>query len=418
MRNVALVLLLIILPCINFASPNVYLRNLRIQPFPTYTRLVFNLTEKTYGHVKYFPHPDRVIIDFTNTHKGFNLQHAQLRGGYVKTINAIETLDGGVRFVLMVEGKVHWKIQFEEDSEKHSVRMLVDIIPAKPLKQLSKKVSLAVENKMLNTLSQLAMEANKKIIAQDKLRAERSKSHELAIKKNNRIYMVVIDPGHGGKDPGARGKFGTEEKKIALSIAQKLAKEINQSPNIRAILTRNGDYFIPLRERIKLARKGNADLFVAIHADAYFDVRARGASIYALSKHGATSEAARWLAQQENYSELGNVELDALKDRSLLLRSVLIDLAQTATIRESLRLGNKLLDNLDDISSLHHSQVGQAPFAVLKSPDIPSILVETGFITNPQEEKRLTNSVHQKRIARALATGIHEYINKYAALTD
>lgn len=223
---------------------------------------------------------------------------------------------------------------------------------------------------------------------------------------------IVLDAGHGGKDHGALGKKGTSEKKIVLEIAKKLAVLINQQPHMKAILTRYSDYFVPLRYRLKLARRKDADLFIAIHADAFFESSARGASVYALSQRGASNEAARWLAERENFSELGEIELDALQDKSKMLRSVLIDLAQTATIQNSLRLGASLLKALDHISSLHYRRVEQAPFVVLKSPDIPSVLVEVGFITNPWEEKRLNNKYYQNHLANALWQGIKHYLNR------
>lgn len=233
--------------------------------------------------------------------------------------------------------------------------------------------------------------------------------------QKNRTLVVVIDAGHGGKDPGAHGQHGTKEKDVVLRIAKRLADDINRLPHLRAVLTRNGDYYIPLRERLRIARKQNADLFIAIHADAYFNKHATGASVYALSQHGATSEAARWLAQRDNYSELGTIELGALKDRSLMLRSVMIDLAQTTTIQDSIKLGNKMLDTLDRLSTLHHTHVEQAPFMVLKSPDIPSVLVETGFITNPHEEKRLATATYQSQVAEALLAAIKQYVKQDAS---
>lgn len=222
----------------------------------------------------------------------------------------------------------------------------------------------------------------------------------------------MIDAGHGGSDPGARGARGHLEKNVVLQIAKRLALKLNHTKNIRVTMTRTQDHFVPLRERLTLARKSKADLFIAIHADGYFNREARGASVYALSAHGATSEAAHWLAKQDNYSELGGVELNALKDKSPILRKVLIDLAQTATIKASLILGNDILQSLDDIATLHHKSVEQAPFLVLKSPDIPSILIETGFISNPQEERQLANPFYQNKIAQALAQGILQYIKK------
>jgi N-acetylmuramoyl-L-alanine amidase len=190
---------------------------------------------------------------------------------------------------------------------------------------------------------------------------------------------------------------------------------IEAEPNMRAVLTRNGDYFVPLIDRIKLARKGKADLFIAIHADSYFNTSSSGASVYALSRGGATSVAAKWLAQRDNYSELGGVDLGELEDQSYLLRSVLIDLAQTATITDSMRLGKSVLHSLDDVTRLHYSRVEQAPFMVLKSPDIPSILVETGFISNAKEEMHLRDPRYQDQIAQALLNGVRTYFRKYSS---
>ncbi len=223
------------------------------------------------------------------------------------------------------------------------------------------------------------------------------------------VFTIVIDPGHGGHDPGARGRNGLLEKDVVLAISKKLAQKLNQTPGMRAVLTRDQDYFVTLRGRLRLARRAHGDVFVAIHADAAFRNQAMGAAVYALSPHGATSEAARWLAQKDNYSELDDVNLASLGDHSPVLRSVLIDLAQTVTIRDSLTLGRKILTSLESITALHHRIVEQAPFVVLKSPDIPSILVETGFITNPREEQRLGNSIYQTHLASAIWAGLMQY---------
>lgn len=224
--------------------------------------------------------------------------------------------------------------------------------------------------------------------------------------------VIVIDPGHGGKDPGAIGAKGTREKDVVLAIGKKLADLINQQPNMHAVLTRQGDYFVPLRKRMLLARKGKADLFVSIHADSYFGMKLSGVSVYALSRKGATSEAAKWLANRENFSELGGAPWQDVNNKNL--RSVLMDLSQTATITDSLRLGHSLLDSLDSITRLHYTRVEQAPFVVLKSPDIPSVLVETGFISNQQEEKRLRDQQYQNKMALALLKGIQTYVKNYS----
>ncbi|MCW5589479.1 MAG: N-acetylmuramoyl-L-alanine amidase [Legionellales bacterium] len=229
----------------------------------------------------------------------------------------------------------------------------------------------------------------------------------------SRPVIVVIDPGHGGKDPGATGPNGVREKDVVLAIARYLKAILNNMPGFKAELTRKSDYYITLRDRLRLARQDQADIFVSIHADAFVHARSRGASVFALSERGASSEAARWLAEKENYSELGGVNLANKGD---LLRSVLLDLSQTATINSSLRLGATVLHQLDRITSLHHSRVEQARFVVLKSPDIPSILIETGFISNPFEERRLSSRSYQQQLANAVAQGVKGYFLKHPPL--
>lgn len=229
----------------------------------------------------------------------------------------------------------------------------------------------------------------------------------------NRDVIVVLDPGHGGKDPGAIGIKRHHEKDVVLAIARQLKTLIDRQPGMRAVLTRNGDYYIGLRERMAIARRHNADLFIAIHADAFENHNSHGASVFALSQRGATSEAARWLAAKENYSELGGVNLSKLHDQNGVIRSVLIDLSQTATISASVQLGNQVLHGLNRITTLHSHKVEQARFMVLKSPDIPSLLIETGFISNPQEEMNLTNSRYQTKLCQAIVGGIKTYFWEY-----
>lgn len=223
----------------------------------------------------------------------------------------------------------------------------------------------------------------------------------------DRLVTIVLDAGHGGEDPGALGRGGTREKNVTLAIARRLKEAIDAEPNMRAVLTRDGDYFIPLAGRVEKARRVRADLFVSIHADSFMQPHARGSSVFALSERGATSTAARWLAKRENEADLiGGVNLD-VKDR--YLAQTLLDLSQTATIQDSLKLGRSVLAELGDINKLHKAQVEQAGFAVLKAPDIPSILVETAFISNPEEEKRLTDEAYQQKMAQAILKGIKRY---------
>ena len=227
--------------------------------------------------------------------------------------------------------------------------------------------------------------------------------------KASRDVVIVLDPGHGGHDPGAIGPKRNAEKNVTLAIALKLKQTINKQPGMRAVMTRDGDYYVGLRERLNIARKYNADIFISIHADAFINQHSNGASVFALSPRGATSEAARWLAENENNSELGGVNLSGLDDQNGLIRTVLIDLSQTATISASLQMGSRVLQHLDNITNLHNEKVEQARFVVLKSPDIPSILIETGFISNPREEKNLTSPAYQTQLTQAIFNGIKRY---------
>ena len=225
-----------------------------------------------------------------------------------------------------------------------------------------------------------------------------------------RLATIVIDPGHGGEDPGARGSGGSNEKDVTLLIAKRLRAMIEAEPGLRVVMTRDADYYLPLSTRVEKARKVKADLFVSIHADAFVKPHARGSSVFALSERRATSEAARWLAKKENDADLiGGVNLD-VKDR--YLAQTLLDLSQTATINDSLKLGRQVLTELGAINTLHKAQVEQASFAVLKSPDVPSILVETAFISNPEEEARLNDDAYQEKLARAILNGIKRYFAK------
>jgi len=229
-----------------------------------------------------------------------------------------------------------------------------------------------------------------------------------------RQVVVAIDPGHGGEDPGAIGPSGVREKDVVLAIGRRLARLVDATPGMRAHLIRDGDYFVPLHQRVTRARALKADLFVSIHADAWLYATARGSSVFALSLSGATSAAARWLATRENEADrVGGVNLNVSDP---ILKQTLLDLSQTATIDESLRLGRSVLGELGGVNRLHKKRVEQAGFAVLKAPDIPSILVETAFITNPDEERRLVDETHQERIAQAILDGIRKHLMRTPVL--
>lgn len=227
-----------------------------------------------------------------------------------------------------------------------------------------------------------------------------------------RDIVIAIDAGHGGEDPGARGPKGTLEKTVVLKLAKELAKMIDKERGMRAVMIREGDYFLRLRKRIKKARSHEADMFVSIHADAFSDPSVHGSSVYILSRKGASSEHARWLAERENASDLiGGVSLD---DKDDVLKSVLLDLSQTASLEASIDVAERVFSSLKRIGKTHKKRIGAAGFAVLKSPDIPSILVETAYISNPQEEKKLRSATHQRKIAGAILKGLKSYFNENA----
>ncbi len=226
--------------------------------------------------------------------------------------------------------------------------------------------------------------------------------------KVSRLIIVALDPGHGGEDPGAIGPTGLREKDVVLAIALALRDRLNALPNMRVMMTRDADFFVPLAERVRKARRVQADLFVSIHADAFMRREARGASVFALSTRGASSAAARWMAERENSAdEVGGVNVGRVKDAQLL--QAMLDMSTTAQIKDSLKLGQEVLARLDDVGRLHKKQVEQAGFAVLKAPDIPSILVETAFISNPEEEALLRDAGYRRRLVDALVTGIQRY---------
>ena len=226
----------------------------------------------------------------------------------------------------------------------------------------------------------------------------------------NRLVIVAIDPGHGGEDPGAIGPTGLREKDVVLQIARQLQERINARPGMRAMLTRDADFFVPLQERVNKARRVQADLFLSIHADAFITPQARGASVFALSDSGATSTAARWMAKRENASDaIGGINV-ASKDTHVL--RALLDMSTTAQIKDSLRVGREVLGNIGQVGKLHKGQVEQAGFAVLKAPDIPSILVETAFISNPEEEAKLRDENYQAQLVKAVYTGIVRYFSR------
>ena len=317
--------------------------------------------------------PERLVIDFINTQTRLNLQKALGRHALIR----------------------RWRVGHPKPNQ---LRLVLELNQAV---RLSSSIWRPVNPKLSGW--QLLIQPNK---AQTPARTQPLRP----IRPNHQQLIVLIDPGHGGKDPGASGAGRTKEKNLVLAIARRLKVMINQHPGMTAILTREGDTYLGLRERMRIARRHHADLFLAIHADAFQNPHSHGASIFALSQRGATSEAARWLAEKDNYSELGGVNLAGLSAQDLMLRSVLIDLSQTATISASLQLGQYILNGLKQVTPLHAHRVEQARFMVLKSPDIPSLLIETGFISNQQEERNLASPAYQARLCQAIVNGIRRYL--------
>jgi len=313
---------------------------------------------------------------------------------YIDKLRVGRNRPGVVRVVIDLKSEVKPQVFMLKPVGEYGHRLVLDLYPVVPPDPLAALI-----------------EADGKIARPaQKTEAEPAAGAVPGKPKVARLATVVIDPGHGGEDPGARGRHGSREKDITLTIARRLKALIDAEPDMRALLTRDADFFVPLQTRVDKARRVKADLFVSVHADAFIRPYARGSSVFALSERRATSEAARWLAKKENEADLvGGVNID-VKDK--YLAQTLLDLSQTATIDHSLRLGNAVLGELGQVNTLHKAQVEQASFAVLKSPDVPSILVETAFISNPEEEKRLNDEAYQDQIARAILVGIKRYFAK------
>jgi N-acetylmuramoyl-L-alanine amidase len=318
---------------------------------------------------------------------------------YIASIRAARNRPGVTRVVVELKSEVRPQVFSLKPMGEYGYRLVMDLYPSKAdafEQQVERAIAKADGNRAAETLGSG--------------QARAGEGGKDATSGYVRLITVAIDPGHGGEDPGAIGANGSREKDITLSIARRLKAIIDKQPNMRAYLTRDGDYFIPLHERVSKARRVQADLFLSVHADAFIKPHARGSSVFALSEKGATSAAAKWLAKRENDADLiGGVNIDV---KDVYLKQTLIDLSQTAQISDSLKLGKAVLDQLGEINQLHKPHVEQAGFAVLKAPDIPSILVETAFISNPEEEKRLVDEAYQEKMASAIVDGIRRYFDK------
>ncbi len=357
----------------------------RIWPAPEYTRLTFESKEEIQYKIFSVTHPARLVLELQTN--DITAALAELNGKvtgedpYIQGLRVARNRPGVVRVVLDLKQDVRPQIFTLRPVADYGHRLVLDIHPIVPH----------------DVMAQLLEETEK---LRPRLRPGAP-----------RLATIVIDPGHGGEDPGAIGRRGSREKDVTLSIARRLKKLIDGEPNMRALLTRDGDYFLPLGARVEKARAVKADLLVSIHADAFTRPNVRGSSVFALSDKRATSELARALAKKENESDLiGGVALQTKDDH---VRRTILDLSQSATIDHSLRLGSSVLKQLGGVNDLHKPRVEQASFAVLTAPDVPSILVETAFISNPEEERRLNDDAYQDKLAQAILEGIREYIAKH-----
>jgi len=401
-----------------------------------FTRVVLESDEPLEFQLFGVPNPDRVVLDLPELKgiKTLEAAAARLAAGdpMVKSLRVGRFKPGVVRVVFDLRGEATPHAYRSPDAPKSKHRLVVDLYPPSAPDDLMALVSTGTmppapknetepaakpDNAAKAASPPAEVPAKKQtLVESEKTPRPTSVAMRAALNEPaddmrvDRLVTIAIDAGHGGEDPGAKGHSGTFEKDVTLAIARRLKTVIDAQPGMRAVLVRDGDHFIALHERVVKARNLQADLFVSIHADAFIKPNARGSSVFALSERGATSAAARWLAKKENAADLiGGINLDVPDPN---LKKVLLDLSQTATINDSLRLGRAVLSQLSEVNSLHKRHVEQAGFAVLKAPDIPSILVETAFISNPEEEKRLTDDEYQTKLSNAIADGIRQYFAK------
>jgi N-acetylmuramoyl-L-alanine amidase len=381
-----------------FAASQV--RSVRLWRAPDNTRLVFDLSGPVQASVFTLEAPDRLVIDINGATLGGSLNVGTANTPITSMRSAQRTPDS-LRVVIDLKKAVTPKSFTLAPNQQYGNRLVVDLFDnAADANPTATPISI-VPDTAANTAPAVPVSPAKPEI---KL---------TPVPNGKRDIVVVIDAGHGGEDPGASGGRGQKEKNVVLSIAKELQRQINSEKGYRAELTRTGDYFIPLRKRTEIARAKGADLFVSIHADAAPSSAAFGASVFALSERGATSETARWLADSENRSDLiGGAGAVSLDDKDRMLAGVLLDLSMTASLTSSLNVGQKVLSNIGRVTSLHKSRVEQAGFMVLKSPDIPSILVETGFISNAAEANKLEGASHQQALARSITAGVKQFFQQ------
>lgn len=418
----------------------------RVWPAEDYTRV----TIEHKGMVKFTQsvvhNPERLVVDIEGIELNNVLKTLGDKVGpndpYIRQLRAANYKPGVVRLVMDLKGEVAPQVFNLPPVGDYQSRLVMDIyptVPTDPLMQLvtSKQPAPAPAKQPTSVAAKepaktetpkpepVKPQPDKPVQPEWPMVSEPEPTQKLAEKpaetaskpgkKSGRMVTIMLDPGHGGEDPGAIGARGSMEKNVTLSIARRLRERIENDPNMRAALTRDGDFFVPLGTRVQKARKAKADLFVSIHADAWIKPEARGSSVFVLSEKGASSAAARYLAQKENEADkVGGVNFTVSDPH---LARTLMDLTQTATQNDSMKLGKSVLSNLGSVNALHKAAVEQAGFAVLKAPDIPSVLIETAFISNPEEEKRLNDEEYQDKLAEAIMRGIRQYLARNSVQT-
>ena len=396
----------------------------RVWPAPDYTRVAIEYDAPLKYSQFLVKNPDRLVVDLEGVEFNGVLDSLSRKVApddpNIRLLRAGRFKPGVVRLVMELKNEVRPQVFVLPPVGEYGYRLVLDVYPATPPDPLlslldGKDTEPAPEDRRLarnDAAGDGAAEDRNAAKSEAKSEAKPEARGEPPRKRSgkpvvDRLVTITLDPGHGGEDPGAVGRGGSYEKHVTLAVAQRLKARIDSEPNMRAVLTRDSDFFVPLHVRVQKARRIQSDLFVSIHADAFIKPDARGSSVFVLSERGASSSAARYLAQKENEADLiGGVNID-VKDP--ILARTLLDLSQTATINDSLKLGRAVLGELGAINRLHKDSVEQAGFAVLKAPDIPSILVETAFISNPEEEKRLNDEAYQDKMADAILSGIRKY---------
>ena len=395
MRHCILFILLLISSFNSFSANEV--KETRLWPAPDYTRITIESSAKINNDQMMLKNPERIVIDL----KGISVNKA------LKDLSSkLKQNDPNILNIRV--GQFTPKVSRIVIDLKKSARVKIFSLP--PVAPYKDRLVIDVYPASNDKLSNLLNKIEKKQIEQKKTPVIKEKPEK------KKQVIVAIDAGHGGEDPGAIGKYGTKEKKIVLQIAKKLSKLINADPKMKAYLVRDSDYFIPLKKRVSKARKVKADIFISIHADAFRKRNVSGSSVFALSEKGATSAFAKFIANKENEADLiGGVSID---DKDPLLAKTLLDLSQSATINDSLKLANFVLKEIKKVNNLHKKYPEQAGFAVLKAPDIPSILIEAAFLSNPQEEKQLKTAKFQNKLAKAIYLGTKEYIKSGVSIAS